>query len=249
MYYDSYLTFKNIKNTNIYGFSLIELSIVLIIIGLLVAGVTGGQSLIESAKQRSFITELRNWDVAVNTFYAAKGKLPADTNNDGDFGQYSGDNYNGYFPASYNGSVYAVPNEFMAPFIDLYLNSIIDFKPEYNNDNQHSKLPTSNALQNMSRYYFVAMRARQQDIKIGKYAYLNGIKDNIVLLSFNNSNSKYKTKFAKDIDNKLDNNNAYTGKLRVQLVNDDNVDITEEDNYELLDNNYKIKFIGYDITQ
>lgn len=69
------------------------------------------------------------------------------------------------------------------------------------------------------------------------------------MLSFNDSNSKYKTKFAKDIDNKLDDNSAYTGKLRVQLVNDDNVDITEKDNHELLNNNYKIKFIGYDIIQ
>lgn len=39
------------SNNVILGFSLIELSIVLIIIGLLVSGITGSASLIESAKK------------------------------------------------------------------------------------------------------------------------------------------------------------------------------------------------------
>ena len=43
------------------AFSLIELSIVLIIIGLLVAGVTGGASLIQSAKTRALINEINNY--------------------------------------------------------------------------------------------------------------------------------------------------------------------------------------------
>ena len=43
------------------AFSLIELSIVLIIIGLLVAGITGGQSLIESAKIKNLANEIDGW--------------------------------------------------------------------------------------------------------------------------------------------------------------------------------------------
>ena len=65
------------------AFSLIELSIVLIIIGLLVAGITGGKSLIENAKNRALINEIRGWKQAVNAFYLLKERLPGDLNNDG----------------------------------------------------------------------------------------------------------------------------------------------------------------------
>ena len=62
------------------GFSLIELSIVLIIMGLLVAGVTGGASLIKSAQMRSVVNEFTNYRTAYNTYYAQFGEVPgADT--------------------------------------------------------------------------------------------------------------------------------------------------------------------------
>lgn len=140
---------------NFLGFSLIELSIVLIIIGLLVSGIIGGESLIRNAKQRSFISELREYKTAMNTFYNLRERLPSDANNDGRIGQYSGDNYNGYFSAPYNGTIYKIPNNFTAPFVDLYLNKVMSFKPEYKNNDQFDGLPTSNALKNDSMYYFV----------------------------------------------------------------------------------------------
>lgn len=46
---------------NIYGFSLIELSIVLIIISLLVSGVLGAQSIIETSNVRSFVNRVYDW--------------------------------------------------------------------------------------------------------------------------------------------------------------------------------------------
>ena len=63
-------------NTNKKGFSLIELSIVLIIIGLLVAGITGGASLIKSAELRAVMTDIRNYQTAVNAYYTSRGELP-----------------------------------------------------------------------------------------------------------------------------------------------------------------------------
>lgn len=60
------------------AFSLIELSIVLIIIGLLIAGITGGASLIKSSELRSAMGEARGYAVAVNGFYSQYSFLPGD---------------------------------------------------------------------------------------------------------------------------------------------------------------------------
>jgi prepilin-type N-terminal cleavage/methylation domain-containing protein len=58
------------------AFSLIELSIVLIIMGLLIAGVTGGRSLIYSAKLRTFMMEVNDLRMAFYSYYVKYGEIP-----------------------------------------------------------------------------------------------------------------------------------------------------------------------------
>ena len=60
------------------AFSLIELSIVLIIIGLLIAGITCGASLIKSSELRSIMGEARGYAVAVNSFFTQYDQYPGD---------------------------------------------------------------------------------------------------------------------------------------------------------------------------
>ena len=79
---------------NILAFSLIELSIVLIIIGLLVAGITGGVSLIENAKITNFISTTREWQNDVYTFYSLKNRLPGNPKNLSFLGQMINKNWN-----------------------------------------------------------------------------------------------------------------------------------------------------------
>lgn len=63
------------------GFSLVELSIVLVILGLLAGGVLTGQSLIRAAELRSVTTEFSKYQAAVNTFRDKYFALPGDMTN------------------------------------------------------------------------------------------------------------------------------------------------------------------------
>lgn len=60
------------------AFTLIELSIVLVIIGLIVGGVLVGQDLIRAAEARSQISQIEKYNTAVNTFKLKYGALPGD---------------------------------------------------------------------------------------------------------------------------------------------------------------------------
>jgi len=60
------------------GFTLIELSVVLVIIGLIVGGILAGQNLIAAAAVRAQITQIEKFNTAANTFYGKYGYLPGD---------------------------------------------------------------------------------------------------------------------------------------------------------------------------
>lgn len=60
------------------GFTLVELSIVLVIIGLIVGGVLTGQALIQAAKVRAQLTQIEQLDTAMNAFRSKFDCLPGD---------------------------------------------------------------------------------------------------------------------------------------------------------------------------
>ena len=63
------------------AFSLVELSIVLVILGLLTGGILGGQALIRAAELRSLVTESQRYTTAVRTFQDKYFTLPGDMAN------------------------------------------------------------------------------------------------------------------------------------------------------------------------
>lgn len=63
------------------GFSLLELSIVLVIIGLLAGGVMVGQDLVRSAELNSIIVDINKLKIALNSFKLRYNALPGDMRN------------------------------------------------------------------------------------------------------------------------------------------------------------------------
>jgi prepilin-type N-terminal cleavage/methylation domain-containing protein len=69
-----------VRQTHEEGFTLIEMSIVLVIIGLIIGSVLAGQDLIRSAGERATISQIEKYNTAVNTFRGKYGALPGDLN-------------------------------------------------------------------------------------------------------------------------------------------------------------------------
>lgn len=73
------------------GFTLVELSIVLVILGLLVGGVLSGQSLIRAAELRSVTSDSQRFITAINAFRDKYFAIPGDMNNASSFWTGVGD--------------------------------------------------------------------------------------------------------------------------------------------------------------
>jgi len=72
------------------AFSLVELSIVLVILGLLTGGILAGQSLIRASELRSVVSQYQRYVAAVNTFKDKYFALPGDMPNATQFWQKQG---------------------------------------------------------------------------------------------------------------------------------------------------------------
>ena len=210
---------KTSKYANFFAFSLIELSIVLIIIGLLIAGVVGGKSLIESAKIRALINETNGYRQAVNAFYVVKGRLPGDFDDDGCIGVAFGDcKKEGYtnssFPAPYN---VKTPNEYSAPFIDLYLEELIDFKPSETNPTGGAGIgyPYSNIYKKAS-YRFVST----MDVTNIAHTFYSISNRKRFLTFIIVSPDIFKVGDAQKIDEKFDDGSNSSGSIRANCDGD-----------------------------
>jgi len=74
------------KNLSQKGFTLIELAIVLVIIGIIMGAVIKGQDLMTSAKAKKFTTTVNTWNMLTWTYMDRMGRFPGESNRDGFIG-------------------------------------------------------------------------------------------------------------------------------------------------------------------
>jgi len=65
------------------GFTLVELAIVLVIIGIILGAILKGQELINNAKVKRLQNDLRGLEAAIWTFYDRTGRMPGDCDRNG----------------------------------------------------------------------------------------------------------------------------------------------------------------------
>ncbi len=103
------------------GFTLLELSIVLVIIGLIIGGITAGSDLIRAAEYNGAVSDINKYKLAVKTFKLKYNAVPADLKN-----------ASSYWPSCYdNGTNYDNATSSPKSSCDGNGNGLIDYDEWY----------------------------------------------------------------------------------------------------------------------
>ncbi|MBL6785285.1 MAG: type II secretion system protein [Rickettsiales bacterium] len=234
------------------AFSLLELSLVVIIISLLIAGATSGLRIVRKAQIQSSIKEMTNYKFMIHEFMTAYQAIPGDFDSAHSFFDNGSDDICG---TSYecNGDGDGMieldsksNSEVFRGWQHLSLSGFADteFDGEWNETNSVASAPLNDA--NISITY----DAIQNDnlLKLGSYLDYQGHYSSTGLLT---------TKEAFEIDNKYDDGFPSTGKiiahnnqfLNGDTIQEDNECLSDADIYQTYNNQNKACTISFLISK
>jgi len=193
------------------GFTLVELSIVIVIFGLLVAGIAAGKNLIETAKVRSIITDVDQFKQSVQAFYGQYNYLP------GDFPTYLSQGYFGVTGGNGNGILDGKAAEGHKAYIHMSHAGLVIHKdlPYFSTDRFYpgrnapiTKYDPSNAcifLHRSTQFFGELFGVNAIHVE-GMHPGASNCQEGPLLYS----------EHARAIDDKIDDGNGQTGKFTVR---------------------------------
>ena len=237
------MIYKNLK-----GYTLIEMSIVLIIVGLLISSVTAGSKMIENAKVNRFIKDMETYKHATYMFKIMNNRLPGDFNNDGNTGRFYHVNIHENEPAfvyhktgsKYNGKTLGFR---AGPFVELFDAKLLDFEPDINNlastsnnvDIKKSLCPKVNPYKNFLHSGFYTHENTTIPSTSSEYK-MNGI---YMWISSTDSVG-LKAKLVERLDKKIDDGIHNAGKFRAGCPRESAAKTYSQ---AILDNNDCVEFM------
>lgn len=203
------------------GFSLIELSIVFIIFGLLISAVIAGITLIDSTKIRGSIAKVNDLRASFYTFFSINSRLPGDIDNDGVIGVCNGhkcsiakQDSSTKFGGEYYGK--DVSHQ-VGPWVDLYLEKLSSFKPKIT-ENLDIESLTCDGVGDTRPYFENIKNSCIKGFKTfyGQSGKTDGYHLNIYSI---NSNSGLDGKILKKLDDKADDGLPASGNIQADCSN------------------------------
>jgi hypothetical protein len=180
------------------AFSLIELSIVIIVLGLLTVGVMGGAGMVKTARVNNILLEYKKIKTGINSFLLYRNRLPGDTNRD--------DLIENEVIA--NGASISESLYFWKELLEEDLIGDLRYNPS---DNLTNNIIVGTTIPS-SRY----------DKNIGWHMmYLNDEKTNVLVLSGFDNGKMVDAKASHTVDIKMDDGNPLDGKVYIGNNNDE----------------------------
>jgi Tfp pilus assembly protein FimT len=250
------------------AFILIELAIVVVVLGLLIIGVVGGSSIIDSANLKSQISEITQFDTAANTFMLEYNALPGDLARDDaieygfDVSVYSNDsvvhNQNGIINMYYTNNIsqsvfnsghtamYYNWGEPMFFFIHMSNAELLNynfFEQGYSSGEGQQSGTHGPALKIGNKSYFIVVNTS----KSGQLYYLMGVREGFTG-HYGGRLGGLTPKLGNNIDKKLDDGNPKRGNIRAVRFQDGVIYDTTSDCVQNLGTDYNLSFQDEDCS-